>query len=218
MKPAKLLFSLLFLLSLLISVNCSSPHAGKDLTTPTETVSNPESYWEVRADENLQQIHKDSILNALDEWAIETHNTLTYKLTFVDMSTETPDSNTPHVIKIYVKDPGPGLLGWTEWDPDFQSAYTLVEPSIDAELFRRIMLHELGHAFNLDFDGNTHYVGPYASVMHPVIDDDSLHLSCPELQAFCNNYGCQVDCTFVSEDAGSAPQQTNALWVEVQKH
>ena len=161
-----------------------------------------QSIYTVMADEHLQPGHKEAILRALNAWATDTHNTFVYQLTFVDMSKEPANFATPYTIKIYVKDPGPGYLGWTTWSSDNHSSYTLVEPSIDAELFRRIMLHELGHSFALSFDGDPHYKGPYESVMHPSIGDDSLHLSCPELQAFCNAYNCEVDCADVTR--GSA--------------
>lgn len=160
------------------------------------------------ADEHLQTGHKEAILKALNAWATDTHNTFVYKLTFVDMTKEPVDTNAPNTIKIYVRDPGPGYLGWTAWSVGNHSSYTFVEPSIDAELFRRIMLHELGHSFALSFaNGDPHYKGPYESVMHPSIGDDSLHLSCPELQAFCNENACQVDCVNVTMGSGVSTEE-----------
>jgi hypothetical protein len=167
---------------------------GGNVDTPDSFTTKPESFYTVLADENLQESHKVAILQALNEWAEKTNNTLTYKLSFVDMSQEKADASTPHTIKIYVRDPGVGYLGWTSWESRNHSAYTFIRPSIDGELFRRVMLHELGHAFNLHFGDDTHYVGAYESVMHPSIGEASSHLCCPELQAFCNEYGCQVDC------------------------
>jgi hypothetical protein len=197
----------LFLLSVLLTIiNCggaTSPGLSED--------GNPQLIYTVMADEHLQAGHKEAILKALNSWATDTHNTFVYRLTFVDMSKEPANLDAPHTIKIYVKDPGPGYLGWTTWDSGSHSSYTFVEPSIDAELFRRIMLHELGHSFALSFaDGDPHYKGPYKSVMHPSIGDDSLHLSCPELQAFCNVYSCQVDCNNVAQGA----VETDVLWGE----
>lgn len=193
----------LFLFVFLIAIGCGGA------TSPEISNGNPEPFYTVMADEHLQPRHKEAILSALNAWATDTHNTFVYQLTFVDMSKEPADLNSPYTIKIYVKDPGPGYLGWTTWSSNHAS-YTLVEPSIDAELFRRIMLHELGHSFALSFDGDPHYKGPYESVMHPSIGDDSLHLSCPELQAFCNAYNCQVDCTNVAQ--GTAVE--DAAWKE----
>lgn len=194
-SPMLVLVLLSFIICLLPA--CGGNYEADDSECPCPPVTpaiNPQSYYTVLADEHLQEDHKVAILTALNEWAEKTNQTLSYKLSFVDMSQD-PPSLDKHTIKIYVKDPGPGYLGWTTWSASDHSAYTFVRPSIDGELFRRIMLHELGHAFNLNFNGNPHYEGPYESVMHPSIGDDSLHICCPELQAFCNEFGCQVDCT-----------------------
>jgi hypothetical protein len=159
---------------------------------PLDTAGNP--YYTVLADQNLQACHKTAILDALNDWATKTNFTLKYKLEFVDMSKQTKDTETKHTIKIYVADPGPGLAGWTSWQDSNSSAYTLVMPSIDENTFRLIMLHELGHAFNLHFGNDIHYKGPYQSVMYPGLGDAANEVSCPEITAFCKNYGCQVDC------------------------
>lgn len=201
-------FSILVLV-ILSFIICLFPGCGGRAEPDNYVISpggNPESNYTVLADEHLQAEHKAAILSALNEWAVTTNYTLSYKLSFVDMSQD-PPSFEPHTIKVYVKDPGPGYLGWTTWSSTDRSAYTFVEPSIDGELFRRIMLHELGHAFALDFNGDPHYQGPYQSVMHPSIGGDSLHLGCPELQAFCNEFGCQVDCTNTTD-----PNDTSGLF------
>ncbi len=194
----------LFLFVFLIMISCGGA------TSPSiSDGDNPETFYTVMADEHLQAGHKEAILKALNAWAMDTYNTFVYRLAFVDMSKEPANLDTPYTIKIYVKDPGPGYLGWTTWS-DNHASYTFVEPSIDAELFRRIMLHELGHSFALSFDGDPHYKGPYESVMHPSIGEDSLRLSCPELQAFCNAYNCQVDCINVARGSGAS----EAAWRE----
>ncbi len=194
-SPSFVLLLLFFIISLMPACGGSYEEAEPDCPCPPVIPAvNPQSYYTVLADENLQEGHKVAILTALNEWAEKTNQTLSYKLSFVDMSQDPPSLNS-HTIKVYVKDPGPGYLGWTTWSAQEYSAYTFVRPSVDDELFRRIMLHELGHAFNLSFNGNPHYEGPYESVMHPSIGDDSSHICCPELQAFCNEFGCQVDCT-----------------------
>ena len=217
-SPIKHALFFLFI-GLFLFVGCS----GRDSTTtpqcPPPTVipggtQNVQSFYTVIADEHLQDDHKVAILDALNEWATMTANTFKYSLSFIDMSTEKADTSEAHTIKIYVKDPGPNYLGWTSWDSDNHSAYMFIKPSIDGELFRRVMLHELGHACALDFNGDSHYEGPYQSVMHPNIGDDSTHLCCPELQAFCNAYGCQVDCTNVERTQSTNPS-VDGVWKEV---
>lgn len=156
-------------------------------------------HYLILADENLKQEHKDAILNALDEWATQTHFDLKYELEFIDMTNVPKDLSMHHTIKIYAVKPPPGDAGWTDWSAKNGAAYTEVDPVYDGDTFRRIMLHELGHAFNLSFDGDPHYKGPDASVMHPSIDQVSSHLQCPELTAFCNEFGCQIDCTDIPE-------------------
>lgn len=200
-------FMLLFLLvsALFISGNGCGDYDSDDLSCPTPTVippQNSESYYTVLADENLTEEHKVAILQSLNEWAIKTAHTLTYKLSFIDMSKEVADVSTPHTIKVYVRDPGPGYLGWTSWSAGNHSAFTFVRPSIDGDLFRRVMLHELGHAFDLSFDGKIHYEGPYESIMYSSIGS-SPGLCCPELQSFCNKYGCQIDCTNTKTSIGT---------------
>jgi hypothetical protein len=177
------------LLVVFVFANC----AGHSEDIPLEASKSP--HYTVLADEHLQERHKVAILKALSDWTTKTNNTLTYDLQYVDMSQYPVDDYIPKTIRIYVHDPGPGYLGWTSWESNMGST-VFVEPSIDGELFRRIMMHEFGHAFDLHFDkGDVHYNGPYQSVMHPGLYDDALEVSCPEITAFCNNYGCQVDCT-----------------------
>jgi hypothetical protein len=167
---------------------------GGNTDNLTSNNTRDEPYFTIEADQYLQEGHKIAIFAAVNEWAEQTHFTMKYDLKFIDMSKEPKDLNTLHTIRIYVTDPGPGLAGWTEWITGNQSAYTLVEPSIDDNTFRKIMLHELGHAFDLHFGTDVHYHGPYQSVMYPSIGQASEHLGCPDLQAFCKNYSCQVDC------------------------
>lgn len=187
-KVSRLLATLLALV--VLYVGC----AGASDSPPVDSKS---PHYTVLADKHLQQRHKVAILKALNDWAEKTNNTLTYDLQYVDMSQYPVGDYLPKTIRIYVHDPGPGYLGWTSWEANMGST-VYVEPSIDGELFRRIMMHEFGHAFDLHFGDDVHYNGPYQSVMHPGLYDDALEVSCPEITAFCNNYGCQVDCTNIN--------------------
>lgn len=218
MRP--MIKNILFVLfvGLLTMIGCGGRDPEGTLICPPSKVfpgdtQNVQSFFTVKADENLPEDHKVAILEALNEWATTTSNTFKYDLTFMDMSSETADTSESHTIKIYVKDPGPNYLGWTSWSKDNHSAFMFIKPNIDGELFRRVMLHELGHAFALDFGGDSHYEGPYQSVMHPNIGDDSTHLCCPELEAFCNSYGCQASCTNVERTNAVSPE-LDGIWKE----
>lgn len=208
------LLCLIFSLFIILSAGCSSDYDSEE-DCPTPNVipgQKTEAYYDVMADENLSDDYKSAIFSAIDEWAVKTNQTLRYKLSFVDM-TMYPPTYTSHTIKIYVRDPGPGYVGWTSWLASEHAAYVFVRPSIDGETFRIVMLHELGHAFDLDFDGENHYQGPYASVMYPSIGQSSKHLCCPELRAFCDQNGCQVDCEY-RESGELSP--TDVKWLETE--
>lgn len=200
----------LCLLVILTSADCGST---ADLPLPSDE-GNP--HYLVLADEHLQQRHKVAILKALNDWATKTNYTLSYEIKYTDMSKIPRADFVEHTIRIYVDDPGPGYVGWTDWEADKQSAYVLVEPSVDGEYFRLVMLHELGHAFNLSFNGDAHYHGPYESVMYPSIGDSAGEVSCPELTAFCHNYGCQVDCINVEKPVPQPPAAATSIpiWKE----
>lgn len=215
----KLHHFVLFLLSvfLLLSVSscCGSADDTNEGTPPSKVVpnvNNPESFYTVLADQNLTEGHKNAIFSSLNEWSNETGNTFNYQLSFIDMSKEVADTSTPHTIKVYVRDPGPGYAGWTSWDSSNRSAFTFVRDTTDDDLLRKVMLHELGHAFNLSFNGNAHYMGPYASTMYPSIGQAAPHLCCPELEAFCREYKCQIECTNISAFAEEEP--SNLQWGE----
>jgi len=217
--PMKFIKSALFFVVLnfiILSIGCGGSYEPDTSSCPpTHVEKGTEVHYSVWADENLKEDSKVAILEALNEWAEKTNHTFAYDLSFIDMSQEPQDTSVPKTIKIYVKDPGPGYLGWTSWQSSTRSSYMFIRPSMNAETFRRVMLHELGHSFALDFNGNAHYEGPYESVMHPSIGEDSLHLCCPELTAFCNEFGCQVDCTnTIPEDNASLEFKELDQWKE----
>lgn len=209
MRISRLAFILLSLFVIFQVVSCcgaddnpSPPIVdGGDVPTCaiTPDLKSNMPYYKVYADENLPVEYRTTIYNSLEEWCHETNYTLRFNLEFIDMSKQEPTTSTAHTIQVYVKDPGPGLAGWATWRADIFGAYMLIGPGMDTNTFRKVMLHELGHSYNLSFDGDTHYKGPYQSVMYPSIGDSSEHLSCPELKSFCNNYQCEVDCTFVAK-------------------
>lgn len=188
-------FNAIGLLLVLLVSSCSGSSESDLFDNPPAQSDHVTPDFHILADEHLSEGHKLAMLAAINEWTDKTNFTIHYTLEFKDMSNEPMDLKTPHTIRVFVKDPGPGLVGWTEWHIDNQSANTLVEPSLADDTFRMVMLHELGHAFDLHFDkDDIHYHGPYQSVMYPSIGDASEHLSCPELTSFCSKYGCQIDC------------------------
>lgn len=210
-------FILFLLLCLAVTANgcCGASNDAEEGKPPSKVVpnvNNPESFYTVLADENLSDGHKGAIFSSLNEWATETGHTFSYQLSFIDMSKEVADTSSPHTIKVYVRDPGPGYAGWTSWDSSNRSAFTFVKDTTDDDLLRKVMLHELGHAFNLSFDGNAHYMGPFASVMYPSIGQASSHLCCPELESFCREYKCEIECTNIS--AFAEEEVPNPKWGE----
>lgn len=211
------LFSVLLVFLILIISSCASETYSEDQECQVPRVDggrqNPDTCYTVIADEHLSEDYKVAILLALNEWAVKTNNIFVYKLSFVDMTNQPTDLATPHTIKIFVKNPGPGLAGWTTWSVGNRSAYMLIGPGVDRDYFRKVMLHELGHALDLHFDnGDIHYKGPNASVMYPGIGDASQHLCCPELTSFCKNYGCKIECSDVEK--GAALRTNSVVWAE----
>lgn len=196
----KSIVKLISLFLLVLVTNCAGTLEDFDLSTPRH-----QPYFVIMADEHIRPEHKQAIFDAVTEWQSKTNNTLDYDLRFIDMS-EVPKTHTEHTIKIYIQDPGIGLVGWTNWRHSDQAAYMLIEPSMDQNTFRKIMLHELGHAFNVHFynmpnysgpyKNDAHYHGPYKSVLYPSIGDADEHLGCVDLIGFCEQWGCQVDCYF----------------------
>jgi hypothetical protein len=186
--------TLAFITSAILLASCAGSDPDKQLLESNQVLEHSPHYL-VLADEHLQDDHKQAILDALADWATKTNYTLEYDLKFVDMTAQPKDLDTHHTIKIYTYDPGAGLLGLTVWNADNFSAYVSIKPNMDGETVRRVTMHELGHAFNVRFsNSDSHYEGSLESVMHPYIEDDALEVSCPEIQSFCSNYGCQTDC------------------------
>lgn len=196
----KNIVKLLSLFLLVLITNCAGSIGDFD-----NSLTRHQPYYVIMADEHMKYEHKQAIFDAIDEWATKTNNTLTYDLRFIDMS-EVPKTHTEHTIKIYIQDPGIGWVGWTDWMASNQAAYMLIEPSMDQNTFRKVMLHELGHAFNVHFynmpnykgeyKNDAHYHGPYKSVLYPSIGEAAEHLGCVDLIGFCEQWGCQVDCDF----------------------
>lgn len=199
-KFYQILYSLLivFVLGIISCSDCPDPKQEPqpqqcDLTQHSNECA--PLRFDIKADEKLSEGYKLAILAAINEWSERTGFNIEYTLEFKDMSKEPKDLSHKHSIRIYLQDPGPGLVGWTEWVLENQSANILMEPNMDYNYFRIVMLHELGHAFDLRFDNNDiHYNGTEPSIMYPSVGSEPQHLGCPELKSFCGRYSCDTNC------------------------
>lgn len=181
--------------------DCSLPENG----------SENKPHYRVYADVGLSAQEKLAISDSLQEWCVKTNGTMRYNLTYTDMTKKPETLSDPHSIRVYVTDPGPGYVGWATWQAGSFSAYIKIHPGLDQNTFRKVMLHELGHSFDLHFGTDTHYGGPYLSVMYPSIGDSSEHLGCPELTSFCDKYGCKAECANVGAERSSLPLDNRKL-------
>jgi hypothetical protein len=214
----KKLVALIFILTGLLVTCCGGSFEDSEPSSPSCNINTNDCQHNVisftlLADDHLKDETKIAILDALAEWDIKTGDHIGYVVKFKDMSTESNDpAKFNDTYKLWIKDPGPGLLGWTSWISSNNSAIIYMKPSMDSNTFKIVLLHELGHAFDLHFDKDTHYTGPYKSVMHPAIGNTD-KLECPELLAFCDKYKCQADCVYASADSrylqSSTPSSQN---------
>jgi len=136
----------------------------------------------------------NEIESSLSEWRIKTGGGIDYKVVYSDMTNETREESTyKNIIKVFLTDPGSGAWGWTQWLVENNSARIYIKPLLPPDMLRVVMLHELGHAFNLSFEGgNIHYVGLEKSIMHPSVGD--INLECIDIDAFCRIHDCKVNC------------------------
>ncbi len=184
-----------FIILMMTFIGCGSDPWALDEPRDKNVIS-----FTLLADSNLKEDTKISIMSALAEWDIKVGEHIGYKVVFKDLTKE-PNNTENNTYVLYVRDPGPGLLGWTSWTTKTNTATILMKPSMTPETFKVVLLHELGHAFDLHFDKDIHYTGELKSIMHPAIGNTN-KLECVDLVAFCTRYNCQVDCQF----EGAAPQ------------
>lgn len=167
-------------------------------------------HYKVYADSAFKENHRIDIFNALEEWDNKTNNVIQYDLQFVDYTKLKNTNEDYDTIYIYAADPGALYLGYTTWSTKNNSAYMYIAPGImDDERFTAVLLHELGHAFHLE-----HYFEPNLSIMHPTIYDDTWHVECTDLIAFCKEWGCTIDCDII-QDQVSTSSQMSLIYTEV---
>lgn len=198
------LLSIVFVLTILLAACCGDKFDAEDSgegencnITKSDCKHDVISFI-LLADSNLIEDSKIAIMDALAEWDIKVGNRIAYTVKFQNMNLEESDpAKFENTYKLYIKDPGPGALGWTTWYASRNSAVIHMKPSLDKETFRVVLLHELGHAFDLHFGPpekrDTHYTGELKSIMHPAIGNTN-KLECTDILAFCERYNCQVDC------------------------
>lgn len=188
--------SLLFTGLVLLATCCGGAIETPEDIEPKENVLQ----FTLLADSNLQEDTKIAIMDALAEWDIRVGERIGYSVLFKNMSNESRDvDNFKNTYKLFIKKLENNRLGWTYWQPVNNSAIIDMEPGMSSEVFRAVLLHELGHAFDLHFGEEHHYAGDFKSIMHPAIGNTD-RLECPELLAFCDKYNCQVDCNFYYAD------------------
>ena len=197
----KKIASLLFISSILLFTCCGGSAEPEDDSGVSCNINAKDCKavisFTLLADSNLKEDTKIAIMGALAEWDIRTGEHINYTVTFKDMSKESIEPNNyENIFKLLVKEPGTGLLGWTSWYSEKNSALILIKPGMDSKTFKTVLLHELGHALDLHFGNDIHYTGDKKSIMHPAIGNTD-KLECPELLAFCDKYKCQVDCEYV---------------------
>lgn len=162
----------------------------EDYCSPTNKSCSNKAKFTILMDDNLSDDHKLLISTALAEWDIKTNQSLNYVIKYKDMSKVPNDlSGDFNTIKIFILDPGPGNLGWTEWQTDNNTARILLHPDLNQDNFYPTILHELGHAFHIG-----HYVGKYKSIMRPSIGNTN-QLECTDIVAFCKIWDCQATCS-----------------------
>jgi hypothetical protein len=134
-----------------------------------------------------------------------------YDIQFVPTQYLEKSAEEPNTIYIWMTDPvsssGSNLLGWTAWDEKTNGAYMYITPNMtDDQLFTAVMLHEFGHAFHL-----IHYTLPNLSIMHPIVCEDTCHVECVDIKAFCKIWNCSTECAITPD----AVLPTNTLIEEV---
>lgn len=152
--------------------------------------------FQLTADSSLPDNLKRAVIGAVEEWNYKTLNRLDYTVVFKDMSKESNDYHKYiDEYRLYIKQLDPNYVGWTNWSARANSASIYIDHGLTESYFRSVLMHELGHALDLSFNGKIHYEGPYLSVMRSATYDNS-SVECPELLSFCIRYNCQINCEY----------------------
>lgn len=150
----------------------------------------------VLADSSLSDDRRAAIYDALAEWDIKTGQHIRYVIRFDNMYGENENPNDySNIYKIMMRPLGNQTLGLTGHNASNNSAIIYLRNDLYGNIFKSVLLHELGHAMDLHFERDPHYKGPYKSIMHPMIGNTD-KLECPELMEFCHRYICEMSCDY----------------------
>ncbi len=140
-------------------------------------------HYDVYIDPDFMQDQRQSILNAIIEWQVDTENTITFTLigqkTSQDPIIVILHSDQEHMQKWYHDT----TIGHTEYrgaDSNIQIATDLGKRD-----FHECVLHEIGHALGLEHDED-------GTIMAPDTSEASSFLTCRDMHAFCKVWGCDA--------------------------
>ena len=170
--------SLLALATSLLSLRC---HQDDTRVFPTGDPAN----FVVLVDQSFSDEQRDIIREAGNEWVDSLGGclSLSYIVTPTTSLRETTSEN--GIINMFLRKPAEGKAGWTSWSVNGTGAFIYIDPAYDADVFFRIVQHELGHAFHL-----VHYTGPAESIMRPNVEINSSNLTLVDVTAFCEEWRC----------------------------
>lgn len=150
---------------------------------PPRMVS-PSHHYDVYVDPAFESEQRQSIVNAVIEWEVDTEETVTF-----DIVNQKSSRNPLIVItasnKTFLhKHHHSTTVGYA----DFRGVDTNVFIDVDETPrdFHEIALHELGHALGLDHNDAT------GTIMYEWTNQASSFLTCSDMVSFCKEWGCNA--------------------------
>ncbi len=152
-------------------------------------ILSPTHHYEVFVDPRFDHAQHDMVVNAVHEWQTDINNTVTFSFT------DKPVSSQPIIVILPATQPwlkrhfnlkgpiGEAMLRGVDTN-------IFVATDMSRRDFYETSLHELGHALGLDHDTKRNHL--LLTVMTPYSDESSDHLTCLDLRAFCQEWGCDA--------------------------